>query len=114
VVSGLTDDFSLANEVTQRGFGIIWGHQLTGHSSLSLSLNEQRSLAKGTNAVDTKTQGAYLLFSTQLSPKTQANIGARHVVSDGGGQRGLHGECADRCTLAQFLIGRSCTNPSMA
>jgi uncharacterized protein (PEP-CTERM system associated) len=84
VVSGLTDDFSLANEVTQRGFGIIWGHQLTGHSSLSLSLNEQRSLAKGTNAVDTKTQGAYLLFSTQLSPKTQANIGARHVVSDGG------------------------------
>ena len=84
VVSGLTDDFSLANEVTQRGFGIIWGHQLTGHSSLSLSLNEQRSLAKGTNAVDTKTQGAYLLFSTQLSPKTQANVGARHVISDGG------------------------------
>lgn len=83
VVSGLTDDYSLANEVTQRGFGVIWGHQLTGHSSLSLSLNEQRSLAKGTNAVDTKTQGAYLLFSTRLSPKTQANIGARHVISDG-------------------------------
>ncbi len=84
VVSGVTDDYSLANEVTQRGFGIIWGHQLTGLSSLSLSLNEQRSLAKRTNAVDTKTQGAYLLFTTQLSPKTQANIGARHVISDGG------------------------------
>ena len=84
VVSGLTDDYSLANEVTQRGFGIIWGHQLTGRSSLSLSLNEQRSLAKGTNRLDTKTQGAYLFFTTQLSPKTQANIGARHVISDGG------------------------------
>jgi hypothetical protein len=23
------------------------------------------------------------LFSTRLSPKTQANIGARHVISDG-------------------------------
>jgi uncharacterized protein (PEP-CTERM system associated) len=84
LVSGLTDDFSLANEVTQRGVGVIWGHQLTGFSSLSLSLNEQRSLAHGSNKLDTTTKGAYLLFSTRLSPNTQANIGARRVISDGG------------------------------
>jgi uncharacterized protein (PEP-CTERM system associated) len=54
VISGLTDDYSLANEVTQRGYGVIWGHQLTGLSSLSLSLNQQRSLAKGSGAVDSK------------------------------------------------------------
>jgi hypothetical protein len=70
--------------VTQRGFGVIWGHQLTSFSSLSLSLNEQRSLAHGTNKLDTTTKGAYLLFSTRLSPTTQANIGARRVISDGG------------------------------
>jgi len=84
VVNGLTDDYSLANEVTQRGFGVIWGLQLTGFSSLSLSLNEQRSLANGTGSLDTKTQGAYLLFTTRLSPSTQANVGARRVISDGG------------------------------
>lgn len=84
VVSGLTDDYSLANEVTQRGYAVIWGHQLTGLSSLSLSLNQQRSLAKGSGAVDSKTTGAYLLFSTSLGPRTSANVGARHVIADGG------------------------------
>lgn len=84
VISGLTDDYSLANEVTQRGYGVIWGHQLTGLSSLSLSLNQQRSLAKASGAVDTKTTGAYLLFSTSIGPRTSANVGARHVISDGG------------------------------
>jgi uncharacterized protein (PEP-CTERM system associated) len=84
VISGLTDDYSLANEVTQRGYGVIWGHQLTGLSSLSLSLNQQRSLAKGSGAVDSKTTGAYLLFTTSLGPRTNANVGARHVISDGG------------------------------
>jgi len=84
VISGLTDDYSLANEVTQRGYGVIWGHQLTGLSSLSLSLNQQRSLANGRGAVDSKTTGAYLLFTTSLGPRTSANVGARHVISDGG------------------------------
>jgi hypothetical protein len=46
LVNGLTDDFSLANQITQRGFGIIWGHQLTGLSSLSLSLNQQHSISQ--------------------------------------------------------------------
>jgi uncharacterized protein (PEP-CTERM system associated) len=72
VVNGLTDDFSLSNRVRQRGFGVIWGHQLTGFSSLSLSLNQQQSLSF-TDQVspDTKTQGAYLLFTTRVSPKTK-------------------------------------------
>ena len=84
LVNGLTDDFSLANQITQRGFGIIWGHQLSGLSSLSLSLNQQRSISARNGQSDTRTQGAYLLLTTRISPKTQANIGARRVVSDGG------------------------------
>ncbi|MBN8517510.1 MAG: TIGR03016 family PEP-CTERM system-associated outer membrane protein [Candidatus Accumulibacter sp.] len=84
LVNGLTDDFSLANQITQRGFGIIWGHQLSGLSSLSLSLNQQRSISARSGQSDTRTQGAYLLLTTRISPKTQANIGARRVVSDGG------------------------------
>jgi len=84
LVNNLTDDYSLANEVTQRGFGVIWGHQLTGLSSFSLSLNQQRSLSDRSAVSDSKTKGAYLLFTTQVGPKTQANVGARWVVSDGG------------------------------
>ncbi|HNC51656.1 MAG TPA: TIGR03016 family PEP-CTERM system-associated outer membrane protein [Accumulibacter sp.] len=84
VVNGVTNDYSLANQTTQRGFGIAWGHKLTGLSSLSLSLNQMRSISQSVGQLDTKTQGAYLLFTTSLSPKAQANIGARRVVSDGG------------------------------
>lgn len=83
LVNGLTDEFSLSNQITQRGFGIVWGHQLTGLSSLSLSLNQQRSISQRSNQSDTRTQGAYLLFTTTISPKTHANIGARRVISDG-------------------------------
>lgn len=83
LVNGVTDDFSLANQITQRGFGIIWSHQLSGLSSLSLSLNQQHSISARSGQSDTRTQGAYLLLTTRISPKTQANIGARRVVSDG-------------------------------
>jgi uncharacterized protein (PEP-CTERM system associated) len=42
VVSGLT---MISQRATgrQRGVGVVWGHQLTGFSSLSLSLNQQQS-----------------------------------------------------------------------
>ncbi len=84
LTNGATDDYSLSNQITQRGFGIIWGHQLTGISSLSLSLNQSRSISQRAGQLDTKTQGAYLLLTTQISPKTSATVGARHVISDGG------------------------------
>jgi len=84
VVNGVTDDYSRSNEITQRGFGIVWGHQLSGLSSLSLSLNQSRSISQRAGQSDTKTQGAYLLLSTIVGPKTNASVGARHVVSDGG------------------------------
>lgn len=84
LVNNVTDDYSLANQITQRGFGVVWGHQLTGLSSLSLSLNQSRSLSQRVGQADTKTQGAYLLLNSQISPKTTANIGARRVIYDGG------------------------------
>lgn len=83
LVNGVTDNYSLQNQTTQRGFGIIWGHQLTGLSSLSLSLNQQRSISLRNLQPDTKTQGAYLVLTSKISPKTQANLGARRVISDG-------------------------------
>ncbi len=63
--------------------GVVWGHQLTGFSSLSLSLNQQQSLSFTAGSPDTKTQGAYLLFTTRVSPKTSANMTARRVIADG-------------------------------
>ena len=83
VVSGLTDDFSLNNRIRQRGFGVVWGHQLTGFSSLSLSLNQQQSVGFTAGSPDTKTQGAYLLLTSRVSPKTNANMTVRRVISDG-------------------------------
>jgi uncharacterized protein (PEP-CTERM system associated) len=84
LANGATDDYSLANEITQRGFAIIWGHQLSGLSSLSLSLNQSRSISQRAGQFDNRTQGAYLLLTTQISPKTSASVGARHVNYDGG------------------------------
>ncbi len=83
LVSGLTDDFSLSNRVRQRGLGVVWGHQLSGSSSLSLSLNQQESTRFTAGNPDTKTQGAYLLFTTRLSPHTNVNMTVRRVISDG-------------------------------
>lgn len=83
LVSGVTDDFSLANQITQRGAGVVWGHQLTGFTSLSLSLNQSRSLSQLASQVDNKTTGAYFLLTTQVSPNATANIGARRVIYDG-------------------------------
>jgi uncharacterized protein (PEP-CTERM system associated) len=83
LANGVTNDYSLSNRTLQRGVGLIWGHQLTGLSTLSLSLTQQRSISYLENVPDSKTQGAYLLWSTRISPKTQANIGARRVIADG-------------------------------
>jgi len=83
LATGLTDDFSLSNRTRQRGLGVVWGHQLSGFSSLSLSLNQQESTRFTAGSADTKTQGAYLLFTTRLSPHTNANMTLRRVISDG-------------------------------
>ena len=83
LANGVTNDYSLSNRTLQRGVGLIWGHQLTGLSTLSLSLTQQRSISYLENVPDSKTQAAYLLWSTRISPKTQANIGARRVIADG-------------------------------
>lgn len=83
LINGLTNDFSTSGRTLQRGYGIIWSHQLTGFSSLSLSLNQQRSSTFVSNSPETTTSGGYLLFSTRFSPRTTANVGARRVISSG-------------------------------
>lgn len=83
LVNGLTNNYSLPDRILQRGYGVIWSHRLTGISTLSLSINQQRSSTYILNSPETETTGGYLLFSTSLSPNTTANIGARRVVSSG-------------------------------
>ncbi|WP_291991187.1 TIGR03016 family PEP-CTERM system-associated outer membrane protein [Candidatus Accumulibacter sp. ACC007] len=83
VINGLTDDYSTRDRILQVGYGIIWAHQLSGLSSLSLSFNQQRSSSFITSSPETTTTGGYLLLSTRITPKTSANIGARRVISSG-------------------------------
>ncbi|MCB1967646.1 MAG: TIGR03016 family PEP-CTERM system-associated outer membrane protein, partial [Candidatus Accumulibacter sp.] len=83
LLNGLTNNYALPGRILQRGYGIVWAHRLTGLSSLSLSLNQQRSSTYIATSPETTTSGAYLLFSTRLSPKTNINVGARRVISSG-------------------------------
>lgn len=83
LLNGLTNNFSTQGRILQVGYGLIWAHQLTGLSSLSMSFNQQRSSTFVANSPETTTSGGYLLFSTRFSPKTTANIGARRVISSG-------------------------------
>lgn len=83
VASGVTNDFSTSVRTLQRGVALVWGHQLTGFSSLSLSINQQRTIGFTPNSPDTKTEGAYLLFTSRLTPNTNANMTARRVIASG-------------------------------
>lgn len=83
LVNGVTNDFSLPDRVLQQGVSISWGHKLTGLSSLSLSLSQQRSTGYTAGSPETETQYANLLFSTRIGPNTNANVGARRVISSG-------------------------------
>ena len=83
LVNGVTNNFSLPDRVLQQGVGISWGHKLTGISSLSLSLSQQRSTGYTAGSPETETQYANLLFSTRIGPNTSANVGARRVISSG-------------------------------
>ncbi|HQC79293.1 MAG TPA: TIGR03016 family PEP-CTERM system-associated outer membrane protein [Accumulibacter sp.] len=74
---------SLQGPTQQRAMSLVWGHQLTGASSLSLSYNHQRTRGLGDITTETTTDGVYLLLTTRISPKTQGNITARRVVADG-------------------------------
>lgn len=74
---------SLSNETHQRGFGLGWGHQLTGLSSLSMQLSQQRSSTVAAGSPETKTESAHLVFTTRLGAKTGATLGVRRVISSG-------------------------------
>ncbi len=76
-------DQLMSNRVRQRGIGIVWANQLTGTTSLSISLNHQQARSYGNSQQETTTDGAFLFLSTNISPKTQGNIGFRRVFSDG-------------------------------
>lgn len=84
-VNGVSGGFSTPDRTRQQGVGVSWGHQLSGLSSLSALLNQQRSTSFAAGSPQTKTQGAYLLLTTRVSPKTNASVGVRRVVATGVG-----------------------------
>lgn len=76
-------DSATPDRTKQRGVGLVWGHQLTGLSSLAVSVKEQRSRGLSDNSSETTTHMGSLSFSTKIAPKTSAILGARRSVSSG-------------------------------
>lgn len=80
-------DFSLAQDIRQRGASINWSHKLTALSSLTAAVSRTISTGTGTTAgtgtLETKQQTVNLNFSTKLGAKTNAGMGARRIVVDG-------------------------------
>lgn len=82
VVAG--DDFSQAQNIRQRGGSVIWTHRLTPMSSLTGGYTRMKNTGTGgATPLETDQKVLRLNFLTQLSPKSAAGIGLRHVVVDG-------------------------------
>lgn len=71
------------NNVNQISASISWSHKLTPKSSLIGTISRSNSKGTGTNTLETTQQLMSLNFVTSLGPKTNAGVGARHVISDG-------------------------------
>ena len=71
------------NNVNQISASISWSHKLTPQSSFIGTFSQSNSKGTGTNTLETTQQLMSLNFVTNLGPKTNAGVGARHVISDG-------------------------------
>lgn len=80
-----TSDFANAQKIRQRFASINWSHKLTPLSSLIASVSRSNSRGYGTSSssLETTEQMYHLNLTTQLGPKTHANLGFRHAVGDG-------------------------------
>ena len=77
------EDFAVAQNIRQRGASINWSHNLTALSSLTGTFSRLNSTGTGTTPLETNQKTMNVNFATQLSPKTNAGLGARRVVVDG-------------------------------
>ncbi len=75
--------FANFQNVDQSGGSLTWSHKLTPLSSLIGSYSMIDSRGTGTNRLKTDETLYHLGVLTQLGPKTNASVGARHIVIDG-------------------------------
>ena len=80
-----TSDFANAQKIRQRVASINWSHKLTPLSSLIATVSRSNSKGSGTSSssLETTEQMYHLNLTTQLGPKTHANLGFRRAVGDG-------------------------------
>jgi uncharacterized protein (PEP-CTERM system associated) len=79
---GAVGDFAASSVIDTRSVTATWAHRLSPLSSVNLLLSHVNSKgAAGTN-LDTTQNSARVLFSHNLSPRTQATIGVRYVSFD--------------------------------
>lgn len=77
-------DFSLAQNIRQRGASVNWSHNLTALSSLVGGFSRTNSIGSGgVTSLETTQKMMTLNFTTQLGPQTNAGLGARRVQVDG-------------------------------
>ncbi len=78
----LTDSFSNASEIRQRGATISWSHKLTPLSTLSSGISASSTDGQGGSAGDVHStqKSMNVTFSTRLGVKTNASLGLRRTV----------------------------------
>lgn len=97
------DDFANFAKIAQNGLSVTWSHTLSALTALNTSYGRTRSTGNGI-AEQTSTQNNFgLNLTTQLSPKTNASIGLRHVKFDGSSSSSSYRENAIYAALT-FLF----------
>lgn len=84
----LSDSFSQAKVIEQRGFTVNWAHKLTPQSSLSAGFNASTTTGTGGSVGDIRSTQKTLnvTYSTKLGAHTSASLGLRRTVFDSDSQ----------------------------
>jgi uncharacterized protein (PEP-CTERM system associated) len=78
---GLVDDFATNADIRQSGFTTNWAYKMTPHEVLTLTVLTSRST--GANNAETSLRSLSLRLTTQLGPKTSANLALRNTHFEG-------------------------------
>jgi uncharacterized protein (PEP-CTERM system associated) len=76
--TGEVDDFSLSDDIRQRGFSGNWSHRLTPLITMNLVGELIRSKGSGDNSLESDDQAVSLSLATRLGVKTSGSVGLRH------------------------------------
>jgi len=80
---GIPDDFTLSPVIEQRGFGANWAYRLSGLSTLNFLASRTESEGVPSANLDTHQTLFRVLLTRQMTPRTWASLGVRHVRFEG-------------------------------